>query len=81
MSGLAQKAADAAICHSFHLDKAKKMIKRESTFLRKEISKIKGFECHDTSTNFILIKTNSKSKTIQNKLLKNNFLRFRFHFR
>lgn len=74
VSGLAQKAADAAICHSFYLDKAKKMIKKESKFLRKEISEIKGFECHDTATNFILIKTKSKAKTIQNKLLKKNIL-------
>ncbi len=40
VSGLAQKAAGAAICHSFHLKKAKRIIKKESQFLRKEISGI-----------------------------------------
>ena len=74
VSGLAQKAANAAVCHSFHIEKAKKIIKKESSFLRKEISNIEGFECHDTTTNFILIKTKSNSKTIQNKLLKKNIL-------
>ena len=34
----------------------KKIIKKESKFLRKEISKIDGFECHDAAENFILIK-------------------------
>ena len=74
VSGLAQKAADAAICHSFYVDKAKEMIKKESKFLRKEISEIKGFACHDAAANFILIKTKYKAKTIQNKLLKKNIL-------
>ena len=74
VSGLAQKAADAAICHSFYLDKAKKIIEKESKFLRKEISNIKEFECHNSDTNFILIKTKSKSKIIQKKLLKKNIL-------
>ena len=74
VSGLAQKAADAAICHSFYLDKAKKVIEKESKFLRKEISNIKEFQCHNSNTNFILIKTKSKSKVIQKKLLKKNIL-------
>ena len=74
VSGLAQRAADAAICHSFYLDKAKKVIEKESKFLRREISNIKEFECHNSDTNFILIKTKSKSKIIQNKLLKKNIL-------
>ena len=74
VSGLAQQAAGAALCHSFHLVKARNLIKKESRFLRKEISKLKGFECYDTSTNFILIKTKTKSKTIRKKLLKKNIL-------
>ena len=74
VSGLAQKAADAAICHSYYLDKVKKIIKNESKFLRKEISNISGFECNETSANFILIRSKLKPKTIQNKLLKKNIL-------
>ena len=74
VSGMAQQAAGAALCHSFYLEKTKKLIQKESQFLRKEISKLKGFECHETQTNFILIKTKSKSQTLQSKLLKKNIL-------
>lgn len=74
VSGLGQRAADAALHDLSHIEKAKKTIRRESKFLRKEISKIDGFECHDAAANFILIKTKSKSKLIQKMLLKKNIL-------
>ena len=74
VSGLAQDAARAALCHSFYLDKAKKVIEKESNYLRNSISHIDGFQCHDTSTNFILIKTKTNSKEIQKKLLKKKIL-------
>lgn len=74
VSGLAQDAAGAALCSISHLKKTKKIIKNESKFLRNSISKIDGFECHDTNTNFILIKTKKKSKTLQKKLLKKKIL-------
>jgi len=74
VSGLAQHAAGAALCSASYLNKAKKIIKKESQYLRNSISKIDGFECHDAAANFILIKTKQKSKTIQKKLLKKKIL-------
>ena len=74
VSGLAQHAGGAALCHSFYLDKTRKLIKKESKYLRNQISKLHGFECSTSATNFILIKTKIKSKSIQKKLLKNNIL-------
>lgn len=74
VSGLAQHAAGAALCSTSYLNKAKKIIKKESQYLRNSISKIDGFECHDAAANFILIKTKQKSKTIQKKLLKKKIL-------
>lgn len=74
VSGLAQYAAGAALCSMSYLEKSKKIIKQESNYLRNSISKIDGFTCHNTSTNFILIKTKQKSKTIQKKLLKKKIL-------
>lgn len=74
VSALAQHAAGAALCHSFYLDKAKKLIKKESKFLINKISNIEGYNCHDSATNFILIKTRSKSKILQEKLLKKKIL-------
>jgi len=74
VSGLAQQAASAALLHSFYLTKVKKMIKKESFYLINSISKLKDFQCNDTSTNFILIKTKMKSKTLQKKLLEKKIL-------
>ncbi len=74
VSGLAQQAGVAALSHSFYLANAKKIIKKESIYLINRISKIKGFQCNATSTNFILIKTKMKSKTLQKKLLENKIL-------
>ncbi len=74
VSSLAQYAAGAALCSTSHLNNAKKIIKKESNYLRNSISKIDGFECHDTSTNFILIKSKQKSRIIQKKLLKKKIL-------
>ena len=74
VSGLAQHSARAALCSISYLNKAKKIIKNESKYLRNSISKIDGFECHDAAANFILIKTKQKSKTIQKKLLKKKIL-------
>jgi len=74
VSGLAQYAAGAALCSTLYLDKTRKIIKKESKYLRNSISKIDGFECHDAAANFILIKTKQKSKSIQKKLLKKKIL-------
>ena len=74
VSGLAQDAARAALCYTSYLKKTNKIIKNESKYLRNSISRINGFECHNTDTNFILIKTKQKSKIIQKKLLKKKIL-------
>ena len=74
VSVLAQHAAGAALCSVSYLDQARKIIKKESKYLRNKISMIPGFECHDSAANFILIKTNQKAKIIQKKLLKKKIL-------
>ena len=74
VSGIAQKAANAALCYHDYLDKSSKIIQTEKIYLKNSISKIEGFECHETKTNFILIKTKLKSKLIQKKLLDKKIL-------
>ncbi|PIW34511.1 MAG: aminotransferase class I/II, partial [Nitrosopumilales archaeon CG15_BIG_FIL_POST_REV_8_21_14_020_33_23] len=74
VSGLAQQAASAALSDKFYLDKVKKLIKKESVYLINCISKLKNFQCIDTSTNFILIKTKIKSNILQKKLLEKKIL-------
>ena len=71
---LAQEAGIIAIKNKSHLIKSKSIIKKESNFLKNEISNIQGFECHDSSTNFILIKTKQDSTKLQKKLLKYKIL-------
>ena len=74
VSGIAQKAASAALCYNNYLEKSSRMIEREKINLKKSISKIEGFSCYNTNSNFILIKTKQKSNTLQKKLLKKNIL-------
>ena len=69
VSGIAQKAANAALCYHTYLDKSSKMIQKEKIYLKKSISQIEGFSCYNTDTNFILIKTKIKSNILQKKLL------------
>ena len=71
---LAQEAGIIAIKNKSHLAKSKSIIKKESNFLKNKISKIPGFECHHSSTNFILIKTKNDSTKIQKRLLKHKIL-------
>jgi threonine-phosphate decarboxylase len=74
VSGLSQEAAVLALSDKNFLPKTRKLIKNEHNFLKNSISKLNGFSCFDSSTNFILIKTRTKSKTLQKKLLKRNVL-------
>jgi len=74
VSGIAQKAASAALCYHAYLEQARNLIMKEKKFLRSAISKIDGFSCFNTDTNFILIKTKKKSSIIQKKLLKKKIL-------
>ena len=74
VSGLAQHAGIAAITTPNYLDKAKKIIQIESNYLKKNISKLDNFYCHDSVTNFILIKSKLRSSNLQKKLLKKKIL-------
>jgi len=71
---LAQEAGIIAIKNRSHITKSKSIIKKESNFLKNKIADIQGFECHNTSTNFILIKTKQDSTQLQKKLLKHKIL-------
>ena len=74
VSNIAQSAASAAICYHDFLTKSKTLIKKENKFLTNSISKFDKFSCHQSSANFLLLRTKIKSKTLQKKLLKNNIL-------
>ena len=74
VSNIAQNAASAAICYHPFLEKSRALIENENQFLKKSISKIKNFSCYNSSTNFILLNTKIKSKTLQKKLLRKNIL-------
>ena len=74
ISGIGQSAASVALRYNKYLDKTKKLISKETKYLRNSISKIDNFSCSDTSTNFILIKTKVNSKILQKKLLKKKIL-------
>jgi threonine-phosphate decarboxylase len=74
ISGIAQKSSIKALSDKSHLPKTLNLIRKESKFLMKSISKIKGFTCYNSDTNFILIKSKMKSNQIQKRLLKRNIL-------
>ncbi|MDE1728816.1 MAG: histidinol-phosphate transaminase [Thaumarchaeota archaeon] len=74
ISGIAQQSSINALSDRSHLPKTLNIIRKESKFLIDSISKIKGFTCYNSDTNFILIKSKTKSKQIQNRLLKKNIL-------
>ncbi len=74
VNALAQEAGLIAIKNKNHLTKSKSIIKKESSFLKNKIADIKGFECHASSTNFILIKTKHDSNKQKKKLLKHKIL-------
>ncbi len=74
VNGLAQEAGLAALYDGTFLTKTQKLVKTESAFLKNSISKLDGFSCYDTATNFILIKTRQPAKLVQKKLLSKNIL-------
>lgn len=74
VSGLAQKAGNAALCYYDYLEKTSKTILKEKYFLKNSISKMDGYTCYNTDTNFILIKTKIKSNILQKKLLEKKIL-------
>ena len=74
VSGIAQEIAIKALSSRSHLEKTRNLIKKERKFLKESISKISGFQCHDSDSNFILIKSKIRSSQLQKKLLKKNIL-------
>ena len=74
VNSLAQAAARAAIADTSHLAKSRKIIQRESAYLRRNISRLEGFECLESSANFILIRTTRDSGTLQKALLARGIL-------
>ena len=74
VNDLAHHAGIAALSDKTFLAKTRKLIKAESKFLFNSISKIDGFFCLDSATNFILIKTKHPAKSVQKKLLRKNIL-------
>ena len=74
VSGIAQKAASAALCYHNYLDETNKIIHKEAKILQNTISKIDGFSCLHTDANFILIKAKIKSNILQKKLLEKKIL-------
>jgi threonine-phosphate decarboxylase len=74
VSWIAQKSSIKALSDKLHLSKTLNLIKNESKFLSEYISKIAGFTCYNSDTNFILIKSKIKSNQVQDNLLKKNIL-------
>ena len=69
VNSLAQDAANIALKDKSHLTKSNLIIKKELNYLTNKISKLNGFDCNKSSTNFILIKTKNNSTNLQKKLL------------
>ena len=69
VNSLAQDAANIALKNKSHLTKSNLVIKKELKYLTNKISKLNGFDCNKSSTNFILIKTKKDSTSLQKKLL------------
>ncbi len=74
VSGIAQEIAVKALAGKSHLVKTRRLIKKERKFLKDSISKINGYRCYDSDSNFILIKSKINSKILQKKLLKKKIL-------
>lgn len=74
VSIVAQMAGIASLNDMKHLEKAKRLIKDESKYLKNSISQLPGFHIFDSSTNFFLIKTKINSKLVQKKLLRKKIL-------
>ena len=74
VNSLAQNAANTALKNKSYLIKSNSVIKKELVFLTNKINKLNGFDCDNSSTNFILIKTKKDSTRLQKKLLEHKIL-------
>ena len=71
---LAQDAANTALKNKSHLVESNFIIQKELIFLTNKINKLNGFDCDNSSTNFILIKTKKDSTKLQKELLEHKIL-------
>ncbi len=74
VNSLAQDAANTALTNKSHLLKSNLVIKKELNYLTNKINRLNGFDCNNSSTNFILIKTKKNSTQLQKFLLKQKIL-------
>jgi len=74
VNALAQVAANTVLKNKSHLVTSNFVIKKELSYLINSISELDGFDCYNSSTNFILIKTKYNSTQLQQKLLKHKIL-------
>jgi threonine-phosphate decarboxylase len=74
VSGLAQKAAKESLFTPNYMSRSRKLISQELEYLKTNISKLDKFDCYDSVTNFILIKTKIDSSLLQKKLLQKKIL-------
>jgi len=74
VNSLAQDAASIVLKNKSHIKKSNYVIKKELNYLMNTISQLIGFNCYDSTTNFILIKTKHNSTKLQQKLLKHKIL-------
>ena len=74
VNALAQEAGVIAIRDRSHIARSNSIIRRESDYLRRRIDRIPGFECYDSQTNFILIRTEDDSARVQKRLLRHGIL-------
>ena len=74
VNSLAQDAANVSINNKSYLAKSNIIIKKELNYLTNKINRLNGFDCNESFTNFILIKTKQDSTQLQKKLLKQKIL-------
>jgi threonine-phosphate decarboxylase len=74
VNSLAQDAANAALKNKSHLVKSNLVIKKELNYLTNKINRLDGFDCNNSSTNFILVKIMKDSTQLQKKLLEHKIL-------
>jgi threonine-phosphate decarboxylase len=74
VNSIAQEAANTVLKNKSYLVKSNLIIKKELNYLINKISKLEGYDCSKSSTNFILIKTKKNSTNLQKKLLEKKIL-------
>ena len=74
INSIAEQTAITALHNSSYFLKSISIIEKEYKFLTSKINTITGFQCLDSKTNFILIKTKKNSSQIQRNLLDKKIL-------